>query len=221
MKRFICLTLTLLFIFCLAACDDNTKANTEVAGPGTNINTVYDSYGNILQQSIYNDQTGETITTVFTYQRINSMWVCVDQQVMVTGRPMMVKPTTVLTLRDNSLPIILIDNKDITISIIEKLEQESWWEFGYKLRIENHSDKPISVLFSDAAIATVSCYPLFTIDQIEPGHYNYFNLAWDKESLVRDWVPYLDNVEFTLRVFIGTENWTKPADYGADVLIRD
>ncbi len=220
MKRFIYLFLIFLLVLCLTACD-NKKASTEVIGPASNINTVYDAYGNILQQSVYNEQTGETTTTIFTYQRINGLWVCVDQQVIVTGTPHTQHLITLKTIRDNNLPEIILDNKDVTISVVEKLESESWWEFGYKLKVENHSEQAISILFDNVSIASVSSKPLFNVDQVEPGYTTYFNLAWDKDSLSKDLVPYLDEVEFTLRVYLGTENWKKPADYGLTVLIRD
>ena len=220
MKRFIYLFCIFLLVLGLTACD-NKKASTEAADPASNINTVYDTYGNILQQSIYNEQTGETTTTIFTYQRVNGLWVCVDQQVIVTSQPKAQTPVNILTIRDNSLPEILIDNQDVTISVVEKLDQESWWEFGYKLKVENHSDKAISILFDDVSIADVSSKPLFNVDQVEPGYTTYFNLAWDRDSLAKDWVPYLNEVQFTLSVYIGTENWKKPAEYGLRVLIRD
>ena len=220
MKRFVYLFCIFLLVLGLTACD-NKKASTEAANPASNINTVYDTYGNILQQSVYNEQTGETTTTIFTYKRVNGLWVCVDQQVIVTGKQHCQQPITLLTLRDNNLPEIILDNQDVTISVVEKLESESWWEFGYKLKIENHSNQAISVLFNDVSIADVSSKPLFNVDQVEPGYTTYFNLAWDRDSLAKDWVPYLNDVQFTLSVYIGTENWKKPADYGLRVLIRD
>jgi len=227
MKKIIYAAILCLLIACFSGCN-NSKATTDTQEPGSVFNTVYDTYGNILQQSIYNEQTGETVTTIFTYQRVNGQWVCVDQQVIVTSRLVTSTdqtktqtPVNTLIIKDDNLPEVLIDNKDVTISVVEKLDQESWWEFGYELKIENHNDKAVSVLFNNVSIGNVYSKPLFNVDQIEPGYTNYFNLAWDKDSLTKDSVPYLNDVEFTLSVYIGTENWKQPAKYGIQVLIQD
>jgi hypothetical protein len=112
-----------------------------------------------------------------------------------------------------------MDNKDVKVSLIEYLDQASWWEFGYKFKVENKSNKTLTIVFDDTSIAEVNCKPLFSIDHIEAGHTAYFNFAWDRASLERSWIPYIDNVEFTLKVY-NSNNWNIPALYGTKAFIK-
>lgn len=221
MKRVCCFCIILVLLFLICGCD-NKKADVQIETPGQEVNTVYDVYGNVLQQSFYNEQTGETFTTIFKYKRENGLWVCVDQQMLVTKDQTKSAPAkTSYVINETTLPQTILDTPEVTITLEERLATESWWEFGYKLKIVNHSNEAVSVLFDNVSIASVTTQPMFNVTQVEPGYTLYFNLAWDKASLERDWVPYLNNVEFSMKVYIGTENWKQPADYGTEILIRN
>jgi hypothetical protein len=65
----------------------------------------------------------------------------------------------------------------------------------------------------------IGCPPLFSIDHIEAGHTAYFTLGWDNETLERLYVPYIDNVEFMLKVY-DNDNWRAPAFAGERILIK-
>ena len=74
-------------------------------------------------------------------------------------------------------------------------------------------------MIDSASIMNINCDPLFKVDHIEAGHIAYFNIAWDKETLERGYIPYIDNIEFIIRVY-DNEDWTTPALYGTKILIK-
>jgi hypothetical protein len=227
MKKIICLVFILpVIISCFTGCA-KAKENS-VSWPLKEVNIVYDSYGNILQQVLYNEETKEYFVKDYRWSNQDGMWVCVDQQTTViknkdkcNEHDRVVEDTINVYYKsylDNG-PIVVLDNSCVRISIVEYLDKASWWEFGYKIKVENKSSKIIAVMFDEASIMDINCAPLFSIDHIEGGHTAYFNLAWDVDSLERAWIPYLDNVEFMIRVY-NSSICNTPALYGTKVLIK-
>ena len=230
MKKIICIALLALVCLSMFGCSD-TKDKTNTSWPLTEVNVVYDTYGNLLQQTLYNESTKEFIITKYDYCRRDGIWMCTNQSTTIisadkSNEVINNKPAVDTSLNvyyenelNNYQSIVLIDNADVKISIIEYLDKASWWEFGYKFRVENKSNKVITVMFDSVSIMDINCKPMFSIDHIDAGHTAYFNLAWDRESLERAYIPYLDNVEFMVRVY-DNENWETPAIYGTRVLIK-
>jgi hypothetical protein len=225
MKRIFALILLFIVSICLCACNTETK-HSNVEYPLKEVNIIYDNYSNIIQQTIYNELTEEYTTTIFTYEYKNGFWNCISQSTHISNSNTGINNTEatatniyyIQDLIDN--PIILIDNDNIKISIVEYLDVASWWEFGYKIKVENRSDKTITYLIDDTSIMDINCDPLFDVDHIESGHTAYFNIAWDKETLERCHIPYIDNIEFMIRVF-DNNDWVSPALYGTKVLIKN
>ena len=73
---------------------------------------------------------------------------------------------------------------------------DMWYEFGYELKIENNTNNIITIAIDDVAIMDTACPPLFNIDHIDAGKTAYFTIGWDKETLERSHVPYINNIEF-------------------------
>ena len=224
MKRLFCFIIILCLCFSFCGCKDSAKASIATSTTQSNISTVYDAYGNILQQTVYNELTGEYVTTTFTYANDDGRWVCIDQKIIITGmvkESWQVNPALNIYYTSDIAndPIVLLDNTDIRVTVIEYLNKASWWEFGYKFKVENKSNKTLSVMFTDVSIMDINCAPLFNIDHVESGHTIYFNLAWDRDSLERAWIPYVDNIEFMLSIY-DTSTWNTPAKYGTRALIK-
>lgn len=116
-------------------------------------------------------------------------------------------------------PIIIMDNEYAKVSIIKYLAKDYWWEFGYEFKIVNKTNKVLTALIDDCSIMDVMCKPLFSIDHVEAGHTAYFTVAWDRETLERSHLPYIDNIEFLVRVYNG-ENWKMPALAGSKILLK-
>jgi hypothetical protein len=227
MKKFVCVCVVLALCVSFCGCNKPEQSNTKVSSPLVEVNTIYDDYGNLIQQTVYNELTGEYTTTIFTYAYGNNgIWVCVDQKCVVTGTIKTNDPNL-----DNTLSIffqndfanksvVLLDNDEVKVSIIEVLDKASWWDFGYKIMVENRTDKTLSFIFSDLYIMSISCSPMFTVDHVVGNSTAYFTLAWDEDSLKRACIPYIDNIEFMLRVY-STDDYCAPADYGIRALIKN
>lgn len=222
-KSLLCFILIFLLSTGLCACSDNTDdIDTNIKL----IDTTSDQHGNILNQIFYNEATGEYIIKEYSYEYISGSdrWQCIDQQTKVVSD---IKGTYIkdpaLSIYYNtdllSKPIILIDNEYAEISIIKYLAQDQWWEFGYELKIVNKTKKIITMSIDDAYIMNIQCEPLFSIDHIDAGKTAYFTMAWDIETLERCHIPYIDNIEFMIRLF-DNEDWTSPAFTGERVLIK-
>jgi hypothetical protein len=65
----------------------------------------------------------------------------------------------------------------------------------------------------------ILCKPLFTIEHIDAGKTAYFTLAWDTDTIERTHIPYIDNIEFMIRVY-NNENWSAPALDGSRIMIK-
>lgn len=228
MKKIICVLLVLMFCLSFLGCTKNKE--NKVSWPLTEINAIYDSYGNLLQQILYNEKTEEYIIKEFTWSFDGDIWTCVDRKTTLVQEPIKQNQDIPGCTPENSLSIyyiqdlaagsiILLDNSDVKVSIVEYLEKASWWEFGYKLKIENKSNEVITYMFDDVSIMDINCKPMFSIDHIEPGQTTYFNIAWDKDSLEKAWIPYINNIKFMLRIY-NNDNWRTPALYGTKALIK-
>ena len=233
MKKVICVILLILISLSMVSCrshEKNITNTTKTSWPLVEVNVVYDSQGNILQQTLYNESTEEFIITKYSYSLIDDTWVCTSQSTTIVCSDKANKEDAESTVDtsinvyyeddlSNYRQVVIMDNADVKISIIESLGRASWWEFGYKFKVENKSDKVITIMFGSVSIMDMNCKPMFSVDHIDAGHTAYFNLAWDRESLERAYIPYLDNIEFMVRVY-DNENWNTPALYGTKVLIK-
>ena len=227
MRKFICLCMAIILCFSFVGCNSKSpNNNTKVSPPLTEVNTVYDGHGNIIQQTVYNEYTEEFITTTFTYTYADNQWICVEQKCVVAGPLKANEPSLDNTLNIffhndfTNKTVVLLDNDDIKVSIVEVLDKASWWDFGYKVMVENKSDKTFSFIFSDLYIMDISCLPVFTVDRVTGNSTVYFTLAWDRASLERACIPYIDNIEFMLRIY-STDDYCAPADYGIRALIKN
>lgn len=230
MKRFICVILVLLIGIGMMGCSKEEQktapySSSITTAPLREINIIYDSYGNILQQIVYNELTEEYTTTTFTYVNKDGQWLCVDQRVIIT-RTKEVTPTTtnerITVYRQQDLStgeIVLLDNTDVRVSVVEYLDKASWWEFGYKVKIENKSDRVLSIMFDNVAIVGIACKPVFFVEHVESGRTEFFTLAWDKDTLDSSWIPYINDIEFVVKVF-RTDSYNGTALYGTRVLIK-
>lgn len=223
-NKILCLCLALIMICtCLTGCNDS---KSKVNYPLTEINTVYDNYNNLLQQILYNEQTKEYIIKEFTYSYDNGIAVCIDQKITVISADEKLNSST-----SNSLviyynkdlvdkPTIIMDNEYVQVTVKKFLSKASWWEFGYDIEVFNKTNKVLSVSFDNVYIMDIACKPMFSIDHIEAGKTANFMLGWDKEMLERCYIPYIDNIEFMVRVF-DNETWNTAALAGTRVLFKN
>lgn len=194
----------------------------------TLIDEVKDRYDNIIQQTYYNNVSDEYLVKEFSHALQNNKWVCIDQHITVIPfgeqekytNPNINNGLKIFYDKDFSKgPIIIMDNEDIKISIVKTLATDSWYYFGYELKIVNKSNKVLSVVIDEAAIMDRQCKPLFNVEHVDIGHTVYFDVAWQKEELERCHIPYLDNIEFMIKVF-DNDNWKEPALYGNKILMK-
>lgn len=187
-----------------------------------------DEYGNILQQVFYNEKTCETLLKEFIYDYKNGSWVCIDQRATVLSNKdntrcnsHMINSALNIYYNDDLAdgPITIMDNEYAKISIVKYLAKDNWWEFGYELKIINKTNQVITVMIDSLSIMDINCKPLFTIDHIDAKNTAYFILAWDKETLERCYIPYIDNIEFMVRIF-DNDDWKTPALAGEKILIK-
>lgn len=192
------------------------------------VDEVEDKYGNILQQIYYNERTDEYLLKEYTYIYEKGDFICINQKTKIVANSMETKNNctelndTFEIYHNKDLtygPIILMDNEDVKISIVKHLAADRWWEFGYELKIVNKSNKVLSVLIDDTSIMDIQCKPLFSVEHVDAGHTAYFTIAWQEEELERCHIPYIDNVQFMIRVF-DNENWKMPALYGNKILMK-
>jgi hypothetical protein len=228
LKRFLCLSLVIILCFSLVGC--SFGGDTEY--PLKLVDEVRDQYDNVLQQTFDNEETGDYMLREYTYQLERNKWVCVDQRMTVmpyvdtTTQPQPSAPVTDPTLKiyfNSDLadgPITIMNNENVKISVVKYLAADNWWEFGYELKVVNKTNKVLTVMVDCPSIMSISCEPLFSIDHIDAGDTAYFTLAWDRDTLERCDIPYIDNVEFIVRVY-DNENWRVPALYGERVLLKN
>jgi hypothetical protein len=180
MKKAICLILILSICLCLCGCQ---------SGPLKLINEVKDQYDNTLQQTFYNEETGDYILKEYTYSLNRDKWICTNQKTLVIPKKD-AKATNSNDVRiyynsdltDN--PITIMDNEWAKVSIVKYLAKDCWWEFGYELKIYNKTNKVLTVMFDDCYIMDIQCKPLFSIDHIDAGKTAYFkHLCRIKEKL--------------------------------------
>jgi hypothetical protein len=219
MRKILCLLLALIFCLSFTGC---TKEKSpwvlidEVSGPGNYI----------IQQTFYNEANEKLLIKDFVYETQNGTLLCVDQ-----------KMTLIDSTKNNStdnrniekicyatnmqiLPEVLVDNDYVKISIVKYLATDNWWEFGYELKIINKTNHILTVIIDDVSIMNISCKPLFSIDHIDAKNTVYFTMAWDKDTLKSTYIPYIDNIKFTIKIF-NNEIWNQPALAGNTILIKN
>jgi hypothetical protein len=219
----IILLICIIFTGCAKKNDNITESSLQL------INEVQDKYGNLLQQIFYNESSNEYIFKEYTYRLVDNKFICIDQQTTIINYASKDDEkydeynNNLLTIFYNkdliNNPIILLDTEDIKISVIKYLAADKWWEFGYELKIVNKSNKILSVLIDDVSIMSNRCDPLFDVEHIDAGQTCYFTLAWQKEELERCYIPYIDNIEFMIRVY-DNNDWSTPAITGKKILIK-
>ena len=122
-------------------------------------------------------------------------------------------------MQNKNGPIVILDDEGVRVSITKYLAADMWYEFGYELKIENNTNNIITIAIDDVAIMDTACPPLFNIDHIDAGKTAYFTIGWDKETLERSHVPYVNNIEFMIRVFDNT-NWQSTALTGEKIMLK-
>lgn len=227
MKKFFILALIMLLCLGLfAGCDDKDVSECIVSEPFEQVAVLYDKYGNMLEQTLYNKNTGEYIFKEYSYELKTTTWHCID--IKTTVLPDQAKYPYVdaaprLSIYHNDdiakKPIVLVDNDKVCVSIIKSLQEANWYKFAYELEVINKTDSVITIIIENAAIMNIGCPPLFNIDHIEANQKAYFTLGWDSETLERFYIPYIDNVEFMLKVY-ENDNWRAPAFAGEHILIK-
>lgn len=220
--------IVILFALCIGftACNKQATSETNVVAPFRQVATLYDRHGNLLEQTIYNEETGEYIFKEYTYALDGSMWVCIDQKTTIlsdqTKYPYIETVPKFMIYHNDDIakkPIILIDNDKVKVSIVKSLSEDSWYKFAYELEVVNKTNKVLTVVIENAAIMDIGCPPLFNVDHFEANQKAYFTLGWDLETLERFYIPYIDNVEFTLKVY-ENEDLRTPAFVGERVMIK-
>lgn len=228
MKRLIAIVLVITFC-CLSFCGCNEKPEAPQQ-PLVLVESLSDQYGNLLNQIYYNNDTKEYLLKEYIYEYVDKKWVCVEQTTTVYQTlPSICEDyycydSSLLSvfsnsdLTDNSITVM--NNDDVKITIIKYLKPGSWWEFGYELRIDNKTNKVLTMTIVDTYIMDIPCEPVFNIDHIDAYGYSSFRLVWDKPTLERNYIPYIDNVRFMIKIF-DTSNWNTPAKYGTNILIKN
>lgn len=229
MKKFFCFILVLVLCFCFVSC--YTEKEIIYDSPLKLIDEVRDQYNNLLQQTFYNEESGDYLLREYTYELQRNKWVCVNQQTSVL--PYKKETPTIqaganlsnpmLKIYYNSDlvdgPITVMDNEYAKISIVKYLTEDYWWKFGYELKVINKTNSVITIMIDGASIMGINCKPLFSIDHIEAGNTAYFTLAWDEDTLNRSYIPYIDNIEFMVRVY-DNEKWNDLALVGSKILLK-
>lgn len=230
MKTFGIFLIIVAIVAGVIICKDNFHAKSEYSYPLRQVDAIYDSNGNILQQTIYNEQTGEYFLKEFIYARQDNKWVCVNQTMSIIHNSTTDKQESAIINNTNWLniyynadlengPIVILNNEGVRISITKYLAKDMWYEFGYELKIENNTNNIITISVDDVAIMDVACAPMFSINHIDAGKTAYFTLGWDKETLDRCHVPYIDNIEFMIRAF-DNANWQSAALTGEKIMLK-
>lgn len=227
MKKLIVFFVMLSICFSFTGCNNDRNSNTENVTNTSSTKLLYetkDQYGNIISQTFYNDVTGEHWMKDYTYiQNDRGCWICTDiKTTVITGPTVGASDNTLKVYHSSDLAdgqITLLDNDYAKISIVKYLAKDSWWEFGYELKVVNKTNQTITITISNASIMDINCKPLFSVDHIEASNTAYFTLAWDIETLERCYIPYIDNIEFMIKVF-DNDNWNSPALTGTRILIK-
>ena len=194
------------------------------------VNEVTDQYDNILQQIFYDEKNDRYLLKEYTYILQKNKWVCTNQQTVVISKVEKQcnfnnqdQLNNYLKIYYNSDlsdgPITIMDNEYVKVSIVKYLAKDNWWEFGYELKVVNKTNSVITFMIDNPSIMDIQCKPLFTIDHVDAKNTAYFTMAWDKETLERCYIPYIDNIEFMIRVY-DNENWKTPALAGNRLLIK-
>lgn len=235
MKKLICILLICLVAIGTMGCAKNTEKSIEnVIYPLRSVDSVYDRYGNILQQTIYNEETGEYFIKEYEYTLIKDVWVCVKQNMRTklvnspcadTKDPKQNKgikfsDSTLVIYKDDltDRPHTIMDNEYIRITVVRYMEDDGWYDFAYEFKVENKTDQVLTFSFENMSIMNISCPAVFSIDHVYERETKYFLLAWNKDTLSRCYIPYIDIVNFQIKVY-DNEDWRRPADFGEQVII--
>ena len=226
-KKIICMIIAITVILsCFVGCDKTEPE--ESSSPLKVVDTVSDPWGRELQKIYYNEITQEYIIKEFIYQYVDEAYVCVDQRTTIIRadeRPdINIDNSSSVTIYYNSdladRPTVIMDNEYARVTVKKFLSKDSWWEFGYDIEILNKTAKVISVSFDNVYIMDIACKPMFSIDHLEAGKTANFMLGWDRDTLERCYIPYVDNIEFMVRVF-DNDDWDTTALAGARVLFKN
>lgn len=229
MKKPVCLFLAMFLCLTFIGCDEvrsETKTITNAA-----VKLLYetkDQHDNILTQTFYDEKNDEYWLREYTYKLDGTLWVCVDQQTTIIkskeniqNNNSNIDPSLKICYNSDltDRPITIINNEYTKVSIVKYLTEDNWWEFGYELKVVNKTNNTITMTIDSVSIMDINCKPLFSIDHIDAGNTAYFTLAWDKDTLTKNYIPYIDNIEFMVRIF-DNENWNIPALAGSRIMLK-
>lgn len=227
MRHIIAILLSIILLCCVFAGCSKTSNEAKTESPLVLIDTIYDQYDNILNQIYYNTVTGDYYIKEYLYEFKNDKWVCTTQYTTVyencypTDYSYYADPYLNIyyddALKDNS--IIILNNEYIKISIIKALSSSSWFEAGYKLRIQNKTSDVLSVAFTEVFIMGIACEPVYNLEHVDPLATVDFDFVWDKATLDRCHVPYFGDVDFLVKVY-NNDKWNAPALTGVRALIK-
>lgn len=226
-KKIICMLLVIVMVLiCFVGCEKTETEPEVVESPLKVVDIVEDPWGRELQKIYYNEINHEYILKEFIYQKIDGEVVCVDQKTTIIGADEKLNSNTSssVTIYYNkdltNRPAVIMDNEYARVTVKKFLAKDSWWEFGYDIEVLNKTDKVITVSFDNVHIMDISCKPMFSIDHIETGKTANFMLGWDRDTLERCYIPYVDNIEFMVRIF-DNEDWDTAALAGSRVLFKN
>lgn len=230
MKKIFYLLVFILVLTVITGCSPEAEtANITNNSPLQLIDEVKDTHDNVLQQIYYNCETKEYWLKEYTYIKQDAIFICTDQRMSIISKDSngansdntAINPKLEIyhTSELMNNPIVLIDNEYAKVSLVKYLAKDKWWEFGYEVKVYNKTNSVITVVFDRASIMDIGCKPLFAIDHIDTGDTSYFTLAWDRETIERCYIPYIDNIEFMVKIY-NNENWNVPALSGTRVLIK-
>lgn len=102
----------------------------------------------------------------------------------------------------NEMNLVIVENEYMTMTILEKYEDKSWDEVGYKVKIENKSDIDLLIGIDGVSVDGVMNDP-FWATTVTAGKTSYENIYWYLDSDDNQNIKSIDdlkNVEFELSI---------------------
>ena len=176
MKKLFLITILLLTVFMLASCgektettDDTTKSSISVVQshyPFQSVNEVRDAYGNILQQILYNTQTGDTYIYDYKYQWDYDAFYCTGSWLTIIeakeeqsqSNVNVHKPTINVVQNGSSNntqtpsdatgvveETLLLNSGDVKVWLVGYAHSEFMDTHQFKLKVQNTGDRKVDI----------------------------------------------------------------------------